>query len=237
MPQEIIILTVTAASIGFFHTLLGPDHYVPFVVMARARKWSIIKTSWITFLCGIGHIGSSVLIGMIGIAMGIAVTKLEIVESFRGNIAAWALIAFGLVYFVWGLRKALRNQPHEHLHSHDSGHSHIHRHTHNEDHMHVHEKENSVNITPWILFTVFVLGPCEPLIPILMYPAMKESFLGLLWVTAVFGGITVMTMLGTVLILHYGINVVSMGRLEKYTHALAGGSICLCGMAIQFLGL
>jgi nickel/cobalt exporter len=237
MPQEIIILTVTAASIGFFHTLLGPDHYVPFVVMARARKWSIIKTSWITFLCGIGHIGSSVLIGMIGVALGIAVTKLEFIESFRGNLAAWALIAFGLVYFVWGLRKALRNQPHEHLHSHGNGRSHIHRHTHTEDHMHVHEKENTVNITPWILFTVFVLGPCEPLIPILMYPAMKESLWGLLWVTAVFGGITVMTMLGTVLILHYGINFVSMGRLEKYTHALAGGSICLCGMAIQFLGI
>lgn len=237
MPKEIIILTVTAASIGFFHTLLGPDHYVPFVVMARARKWSIIKTSWITFLCGVGHIGSSVLIGMIGVALGIAVTKLEFIESFRGNLAAWALIAFGLVYFVWGLRKALRNQPHEHLHSHGNGRSHIHRHTHTEDHMHVHEKKNTVNITPWILFTVFVLGPCEPLIPILMYPAMKESLWGLLWVTAVFGGITVMTMLGTVLILHYGINFVSMGRLEKYTHALAGGSICLCGMAIQFLGI
>jgi len=28
-----------------------------------------------------------------------------------------------------------------------------------------------------------------------------------------------------------------MKRVEQYTHALAGGSICLCGMAIQFLGL
>jgi nickel/cobalt exporter len=237
MSNELSILTITAASIGFFHTLLGPDHYVPFIVMARARKWSVLKTSWITFLCGLGHIGSSVVLGFIGIALGIAVTKLEIVESFRGNLAAWALISFGMVYFVWGLRRARRNQPHEHIHSHGDGNTHVHRHTHTDQHVHVHGKEDVVTITPWILFTIFVLGPCEPLIPILMYPAMKESVFGLLWVTAVFGGVTIMTMLGTVLILNYGVSLVSMRKLEKYTHALAGGTICLCGMAIQFLGL
>jgi nickel/cobalt exporter len=76
MSQELTILTITAVSMGFFHTLFGPDHYIPFIVMAKARKWSLIKTSCITFLCGVGHIGSSVLLGMIGVALGIAVTKL-----------------------------------------------------------------------------------------------------------------------------------------------------------------
>ena len=109
MTQELLILIITAASIGFFHTLFGPDHYLPFIVMAKARKWSLIKTAWITFLCGIGHIGSSVFLGLLGIALGVTVTKLEMLEAFRGNIAAWFLAAFGLAYFVWGLRKALKN--------------------------------------------------------------------------------------------------------------------------------
>lgn len=60
MSQELTILTITAASIGLFHTLLGPDHYLPFIVMAKAGKWSLFKTAWVTFLCGIGHVGSSI---------------------------------------------------------------------------------------------------------------------------------------------------------------------------------
>jgi len=237
MSQELLILTITSASIAFFHTLLGPDHYLPFIVMARAGKWSPVKTTWITILCGIGHIASSVLLGIAGIALGIAVTKLEALESFRGGLAAWALIAFGLVYFVWGLRKALQNQPHKHLHIHGEEGNHIHRHVHTKEHAHVHEREGTANLTPWIIFTIFVFGPCEPLIPILMYPAAKSNLFGLVLVTGVFGVVTIMTMLGVVLISYQGVKLLPIRRLERYTHALAGATICLCGMAIQFLGL
>ena len=237
MSNELLILTITAASIGFFHTLLGPDHYLPFIVMARARQWSVTKTGWITFLCGIGHIGSSVVLGLIGAAFGIAVIKLEFIESFRGNLAAWALIAFGLVYFVWGLRRAGRDHRHDHFHRHDGGITHTHTHAHGGEHVHVHERRNSTTMTPWILFTIFVLGPCEPLIPVLMYPAAKESILGLLLVTAVFGGTTIATMLGIVLVSTRGLTGVSLRRFERYTHALAGGTIFLCGVAITFLGV
>lgn len=237
MSQEMMILISTAAFLGFFHTLLGPDHYLPFIVMGKARKWSMIKTAWVTVLCGVGHVASSVLLGFVGIALGVAVTRLVAVESFRGNLAAWALIAFGLIYFVWGMRRAWKNKPHEHIHLHANGEPHLHQHAHTEKHAHVHEKENKANITPWVLFTIFVLGPCEPLIPIIMYPAAKENVGGLLLVTLVFGCVTVMTMLGIVIASTWGINRLPLKKVERFTHALAGGSICLCGLAIQFLGL
>ena len=237
MSQEMMILLSTAAFLGFLHTLLGPDHYLPFIVMGKARKWSIVKTAWITVLCGIGHLASSVLLGFIGIALGLAVTKLMAVESFRGNFAAWALIAFGLVYFVWGIRRAWKNKPHEHCHFHVDGHPHEHSHVHTEEHAHVHEMENKANITPWVLFTIFVLGPCEPLIPILMYPAAKENIGGLLLVTLIFGAVTILTMLCIVIASTWGINRLPLKKVERFTHALAGGSICLCGLAIQLLGL
>jgi sulfite exporter TauE/SafE len=237
MTSGLAILLVTAASIGFFHTLFGPDHYLPFIVMARARKWSLAKTAWITFLCGIGHIGSSVVLGIIGIAMGIAVKQLEVVESFRGNLAAWALIAFGLVYFVWGLRKAWRNKPHHHVHAHMDGNPHVHEHIHTEEHLHIHSRENAVNLTPWVLFTIFLFGPCEPLIPILMYPAAQDSIYGLVLVTVVFGSVTILTMLGVVLATTMGVALLPVKHLERYSHALAGATILLCGIAIQFLGL
>lgn len=236
LKPELLILTFTAVSLGFFHTLVGPDHYLPFIVMAKVRKWSLKKTVLITLLCGAGHILSSVLLGFLGIALGTAVTRLEIIESFRGNIAAWLLIAFGLVYFTWGLRMALRSRPHKHWHDHDED-SHEHRHTHMQGHLHVHDQTGGANITPWVLFTIFVFGPCEPLIPILMYPAAKSSFFGMALVTALFGLATIMTMLAIVMVSCLGINFLPFGKLERYAHALAGAAIFFCGVAIQSLGL
>ncbi len=236
MSLEVRILMITAASIGFFHTLFGPDHYLPFIVMSRARKWSLVRTTWITILCGIGHVGSSIVLGVIGILLGIAVSKLEVFESFRGNLAAWALIAFGLVYFIWGLRKAIKTHPHSHLHSHGSSESHEHSHVHIGEHTHVHEK-GSTSITPWILFTIFVFGPCEPLIPILMYPAATKSIAGLILITSVFAIVTIGTMVAVVLLASWGVKLIPFGKVERFSHALAGAAILLSGLAIQFLGL
>ena len=237
MSQELTILAVTAASLGFIHTVIGPDHYVPFIVMAQARKWSMFKTAWITILCGLGHIGSSVLLGMIGIAFGVAVARLEGLESLRGNIAGWAMIAFGLAYTIWGIRRVIKGRPHSHAHFHQDSETHSHHHTHSHEHTHIHERDGQVNITPWVLFTIFVFGPCEPLIPILMYPAAQGSSFGLIFITAIFGAVTILTMLGIVLVSSFGISFLPIGKLEKYTHVIAGMTIFLCGASIQFLGL
>ncbi|HRJ85378.1 MAG TPA: sulfite exporter TauE/SafE family protein [Ignavibacteria bacterium] len=235
MTNEIYILSLTAASIGFIHTLIGPDHYLPFIMMAKAGKWSKIKTFWVTILCGAGHVLSSVVLGFIGIAAGIALDKLELIEGSRGEIAGWALIAFGFVYMVWGIKKAYRNRPHSHIHVETDGTYHTHTHRHHGEHVHVNEKKRS--LTPWILFVVFVLGPCEPLIPLLMFPAAQESVSGLWIVTAVFGFTTIATMISVVMVSLWGINLLPLGKLERYTHALAGFAIFASGLAINVLGL
>ena len=237
MSAELSALVITAASIGFLHTVLGPDHYLPFIMMSWARKWSRTKTIVITFLCGLGHIASSIVLGMIGVAMGLAVKKLELIESSRGNIAAWLLIAFGLAYLVWGLRRAYKNKPHVHAHIHTGVSEHQHTHGHNLEHSHVHNGPGSSSITPWALFAIFVFGPCEPLIPILMYPAAKIGFFGVLLVVLVFGTATIGTMLGAVLLAGSGVNFLPLAKVQRFSHVIAGATICLCGLAIQFLGL
>ena len=237
MIAEMNALIIAAASIGFLHTLFGPDHYLPFIMISWARKWSTFKTILITLLCGFGHIGSSVVLGLIGVALGIAVNKLEIIESFRGNIAAWLLIAFGLAYLAWGLRRAFRSKKHTHNHTHGRVDSHSHTHSHYCGHIHVHDNKTAMSLTPWVLFAIFVFGPCEPLIPILMYPAAKNSFLGLILVTSVFGTVTIITMLSLVLISRTGVNFIPLAGAQRFSHAIAGATILLCGLAIQFLGL
>ncbi len=233
MTENLSTLTITAASLAFIHTVLGPDHYLPFIVMSRARKWSIYKTSWVTLLSGFGHVISSILLGTIGIGVGIALNKLEFMESVRGDLAAWLFVLFGLGYMSWGIYRAVKHKPHKHIHYHGNGTSHVHEHTHLEEHDHTHKN----NITPWILFTIFFLGPCEPLIPLLMYPAAQDSSWGVARVSIVFGLVTILTMLVLVLLASYGLKFVRLGKMERFTHAIAGATILLSGIAILFLGL
>lgn len=237
MPQDLVLLLATAASIGVVHTLLGPDHYVPFIVLARAREWSLARTTVITLLCGIGHVLSSVALGLAGIALGLAVHRLEAVESARGELAGWALIALGAVYTAWGLKRALAGG-HGHVHL-GSGHASMHALTHAHEHGGAAEAAaaHRAPATPWALFIVFVLGPCEPLIPILMYPAAAQSGIGMALVTAVFAVTTLGTMLAVTLAGVKGLSLLPTRHLERYAHALAGAAILACGVAIKFLGL
>lgn len=237
MTSEFILLLLTAMSVAFIHTLSGPDHYLPFIMISKARNWSIAKTSWFTVLCGLGHVGSSIVLGFIGIAFGIALHKLELFESVRGSLIAWLFTAFGLVYLVWAIYRVLRGKKHTHIHYHKNEAMHVHEHNHHSEHMHIHEEKTKASITPWILFTIFVFGPCEPLIPIVMFPAAKHNWLELVVVTSVFSIITILTMLTVVIIASFGIKLFPMKMMEKYSHVMAGGTILMCGLGMVFLGL
>ena len=235
MDNSIAILSVTAISIGFIHTILGPDHYLPFIVLSQARKWTLRKTMLITFLCGIGHVLSSVILGLVGIAVGLSVTKLVSVESFRGNIAAWLFIAFGLVYMIISIRNLIKKRKHKHPHFHIDGERHEHEHDHHKEHTHIHN-EDMTKTTPWILFLIFVFGPCEPLIPILMYPASQSNIAGSVLVSILFSAVTIGTMMSIVLAFKMGLNKINLKPVEKYSHLIAGAMIFFSGLAIQFLG-
>jgi len=229
------LLLVTAASLGFIHTLLGPDHYIPFIAMSKARGWSRGKTLGLTLLCGMGHVLSSVALGFIGLAVGTAVFELESIESARGEIAAGMLICFGFAYFVWGVHRALRGMRHSHAHIHVDGLTHAHGHAHSSGHAHAHESKG--NITPWVLFTVFVFGPCEPLIPLVMYPAAGGDMLYVALVAGIFSITTISTMLFMVASFTHVVSRIPFSRFEPWSHAMAGFAIFASGAGVRLLGL
>ncbi len=132
------------------------------------------------------------------------------------------MISFGFIYMIWGIKKAYINKPHSHIHVSVEGTYSTHNHDHHGEHVH---KEEKKSLTPWILFVVFILGPCEPLIPLLMFPAAQHRIIGLTTVTAVFGIATISTMVSVVVISLWGINMLPLGKLEKFSHALAGFAI------------
>lgn len=211
METDISVLSVTALTIGALHTLAGPDHYLPFVAMAKARSWSTLKTINIVTLCGIGHVFSSIIIGFIGIAAGFALSGVEKVEGIRGSIAAWLLLLFGLGYLAWAFYKLQKKDDHHHR-----------------------DIQEKRKMTFWILFTIFIFGPCEPLIPILMYPAAEHNYRAVAFISVLFALVTIITMIIVVMLMLKGISFVKFKTLERYQHVIAGATITLCGVAIFF---
>ena len=135
-------------------------------------------------------------------------------ESHRGEIALWLLIGFGIAYTVWGLKKA-RDYKHEHVDA---------------------ETLKSKTITLWTLFAIFVLGPCEPLIP-LMFLATEYGWAGIAMVSLAFSAMTIFMMLAQSLLAYAGIQLIRHDIAERYSHAFAGFVIFLTGAFVMVLGI
>jgi len=164
----------------------------------------------VTLLAWIGHIGSSVLIGGFGFALGIAVSRLQTFEGSRGQIAGLLLIGFGLAYAVWGMKHARRHREEHH--------------------------PSRTDITVWLLIVIFVLGPCEPLIP-LMFAAGVQGWTAVWVVTLVFALATMVVMLAGTLVAFAGASAARLGVFERYNHAVAGAVIGITGVAVMLLGI
>jgi len=252
----------TALALGLTHTLLGPDHYLPFIVIGRARRWSLARTSLLTFVCGLGHVGSSVVLGLVGAAAGAALGDLQGWEETRGGLAAWSLLLFGVGYTLWGLWRAFRPGSHGHTHLHADGTVHRHGHQHEAPaghptiHAHPHpatgpdetaaatpacgvdagEVVSWKQLTPWLLFLIFVLGPCEPLIPLFFADAARGEGGDALGLAVGYGLATLFTMHLLVLLCWLGLRRLPLGPLERFSPARAGVIILVAGVGMVFFG-
>jgi sulfite exporter TauE/SafE len=232
MHSELLLLLFTAVTISCIHTFSGPDHYLPFVALSRSRGWSRPRTLMWTVICGVGHVGSSVLLGLIGITIGFSLSKLSWFEGIRGGFAAWALLMFGLGYTLWGLYQAKLNRPHKHFDINEDGSMYVFEHRHGET---VAPKDR-YPVTPWVMFFIFAMGPSEPMIPLLSYPAARHSWLGITAMIIVYVIATVLTMVLMVVLGLYGIAFFKAGKIERYVHAIGGMVILVCGCGMVFLG-
>jgi nickel/cobalt exporter len=217
MDQEgLAILIGAAAFIAFTHTF-APDHWVPFTMIGRARGWSPWRVAVVTLIGGLGHVGSSIILGIVAIALGWVLDKATGIEAWRGPVALWSLVGFGLLYALWGLRDI------RHGHAHAKARDAV-------------SASSSKSITIWALVIIFVLGPCEPLIP-LVFKAYEHGTHGVVAVAGTFGLITVVQMAILSTLAFLGLSLAWTSRLDRYTHTIAGVTIALTGLMVIALGI
>jgi sulfite exporter TauE/SafE len=233
MINELTYLLSTALFIGTVHTLIGVDHYLPFVVLSKANNWPLRKTIGIVIICGLGHVLSSIILGFIGLAVSSSLMTLVGIEDVRGTLATYFIIAFGLGYTVYALHNLYKNRKHTHM---VNGHEILHDH-HDVNSIEEHLQDKKKTNIVWGLFILFVLGPCEPLIPLLMYPASTLNIIALISVTLVFSISTISVMLGLTIVGIKGLDLLKIKQLEKYGETLAGLAITVCGVLMITLGI
>ena len=208
------VLSISAVSLAFFHAL-APDHWLPFVALARSSKWSMGRLGFITTLAGIGHVTSSLLLGLIGLWVGMAVHHLQGAETWRGSVVVWLLIGFGVAYALWGLKHAQHPHPHVSV----------------QDAVKVYATRRV-----WMLIAILVFGPCEPLIP-LMFLAYQHGMPTVLAVSGIFSLVTIGMVVGQSCLTYAGVRLIQAEWMERYAHALAGLVIVLTAVFVTILGI
>ena len=207
-------LAVAAVTVGSLHTA-APDHWVPFAALARARRWSLRRTALVTLACGFGHVTVSALFGFLGLFFGVRL--LHALGARMGTVAPLLLIAVGVVYGLWGLRRAVAPRLHGHPHPHYD---------------HVHDPSRA---SAWALFLLFSADPCIAVIP-LLFAAAPLGVGPTVGIVLLYEAATLATMLLFVLPARAGARVLRAPWLDRYGDAAAGGLIAAVGIAVAALG-
>ena len=222
-------IAITGFGIAFFHAAI-PTHWLPFVLTARAQRWSRMKTLGITALAGSGHVLFTAALGLVVAWLGIALS--DRIGVWFPRIAGGALLVFGLFY----IYRQLTGHTHTHLHW-FGGHGHGDECDHDHDHAHEHEgptaapRRHSDFAAIVSLLALLTFSPCEGFIPVYV-SGVRYGWPGFALLTAILSVATVAGMLLFTFLALTGIEQIKLRSFEKYESGVMGALLCLVGVLI-----
>jgi ABC-type nickel/cobalt efflux system permease component RcnA len=238
------VLTTIAATgftVAFFHAAI-PTHWLPFVLVSRARSWSRGKTLAVSAFAGLGHVSLTSLLGLVIAWFGFELD--ERVGRFFPWIAGGVLVAIGLFY-LWRQWRG-RGVGHHHVlgtpHHASEQCGHEHGRSHWED-----ELRDSALVSrqkgDWAamsgLFLMLTLSPCEGFLPVYL-SGVQFGWRGF----AVLSGILAFGTLAGMMLFTWltllGMERLPLQKFERYEAAMLGAIFCLLGVlliVLETLGL
>jgi nickel/cobalt exporter len=225
-------IAITGFTVAFFHAAI-PTHWLPFVLVSRARGWGRGKTLAVAAFAGLGHVLVTSVLGFLIAWFGFELDAR--VGRWFPWIAGGVLIVIGLFYF-W--RQSRGGVVHHHaLGSHhrpsaDCGHEHAHSHWDEE------LKDStlvSARAGDWAtisgLFLMLTLSPCEGFLPVYL-SGVQFGWRGFVILSAILAvgalaGMLVFTWLTLV-----GMERLPLQKFERYEAALLGAFFCVLGVLL-----
>jgi ABC-type nickel/cobalt efflux system permease component RcnA len=92
---------------------VSPDHWFPFVIVGRAQQFKTSGILALACLAGIGHVSTSMIIGLIGVFAKTGTSKN--IATFLENATPLLLMIFGLGYAGYAIHWRMKKK---HVHSH-----------------------------------------------------------------------------------------------------------------------
>jgi len=236
LPQYALLST--ALGTALFHTLI-PDHWLPFVLIGRARNWSVAYTVIVSGFSAVVHVVFSLLLGLLALTLG-RVSAEAIGETLEHS-SHILLIVFGLVYAIWSWRKGGHFHP---------GGSMLHRHEHgdacagdegdaNPEHLHYHADTDLIrggtDLRAFGLAFIVGANPCLLLMPLLLESTRYGSGPVLL-VTLAYSVPTVLLMVGLSAIGVSGLVRIRVPGIARHMEMLSGLLIALLGLLLWLTG-
>ncbi len=103
MVHQTLAMLVAGGIITVLHAM-GPDHWLPHIVLSKAQGWTIAKTLRITLVASVGHVGLTIVLGL---AIIYLVVEIELgSQALTNTIMALVLLALGLLFVARGFRPA-----------------------------------------------------------------------------------------------------------------------------------
>jgi hypothetical protein len=225
-------IAITGFTVAFFHAAI-PTHWLPFVLTARAQRWSHRKALAITALAGSGHVAFTALLGLLLTLFGFALH--ERIGNWFPLIAGGALFLFGLFYLyrqmigkVHGHSRVFGEDPRVHAAHHllKDGHDNP-------------AQTPSVHGPPAVsdrvaiisLLALLTFSPCESFVPFYVY-GIRYGWIGFALLTAILSVATVTGMIVFTWLTLAGMRRINLHRLEKYELGLMGVLLCMVGVLI-----
>lgn len=224
-------LALTGLTVAFFHAAL-PTHWLPFVLVARARGWKEGKTMGVAVVAGLGHVALTSLLGFLVVWLGFTL------DEHFGEVFTWIagglLLAVGGYFAVQQLRGAgLR---HHHLpgsrHHANEGCGHEEAESHLEHELRE-SPVGSAKTGDWAaisgLWVMLTLSPCEAFL--LVYLSGVEfgwpGFFVLSAILAVgtLAGMTIFTWLTL-----RGLERFELKKIERYESGVLAAVFCVLGL-------
>lgn len=229
-------VAATGFTVAFLHAAI-PTHWLPFVLVARARQWTAAKTLGVAMVAGLGHVALTSLLGL-GIAwFGFSLDE-HLGEWFT-YLTGGALLCFAAYYF-W---RQLQGRGVCHHHPPGGHHQASPACGHEGDRSHW---ETELAESPLVsgrksdwaaisgLFVMLTLSPCEGFLPVYL-SGVEFGWTGFFLLSAILAvgtlaGMTLFTSLTLV-----GLSRVHLRRFERYEAGLLGASFTVLALIVMFV--
>jgi len=196
-------LIVGALTISTLHAIL-PDHWLTFVLVGSAQRWSRSKILRLVFLAGSGHILMTTLLGLA--AASIAKGVLPFLGHLEKYVPSGIVMTLGLIYILLDA-------------------------THKGDRNHPLKGKLPSRATEASLFVMLALSPCEAMIPV-FFMASTLGWNNLVILSAVAMLATISSMLLLTYLSLIGYKRIHFPWMEKNERTVLGAILLALGVFV-----